>query len=88
MGENNVCLDIDNYLAAMQFLIATHSLCVYIPLPENCLTPHVIEEPANQNNTDVEMSPPLERSDDGSTYVFTSTHEPDEGTSVFGDVGK
>jgi hypothetical protein len=51
--------------------------------PDECPTPVVIEDPANDNNTD-EDEDGVEPHFEGATFHFTSGNEPDEQTGVYG----
>ncbi len=52
--------------------------------PEECPEPRLIEdEVQNENNTDTPQNPEVENQYQGSTFTFTSSNDPSEGTGVF-----
>lgn len=52
--------------------------------PEECPIPRIIEDPANANNTDEDEDDGVEPTFEGATFHFTSGHEPDDNTGVYG----
>jgi len=52
--------------------------------PSKCPVPTVIEDPASSHNTDEEHNPEIEHKFDGATFHFSSAHEPEKDTGVYG----
>ena len=75
--DQKACLNVDNYLTALKFLISNHLGYRKASIIENCPTPNDIEETANETNTEIEENTVMERKDAGSTHVFISAHETD-----------
>ena len=51
--------------------------------PSHCPQPTIIVDEDTPNNTDQEQDPNVEKSFAGTSFHFTSTHEPQEDTSVY-----
>ena len=78
--RNRAILDTALYVDMMTWLIRVSGHPAYTDLtpPEECPTPTILEDDANDNNTDDTQNPGVEQEYQGSTYTFTTSNDPSE----------
>mmetsp|Transcript_8806 Transcript_8806/g.14245 ORF Transcript_8806/g.14245 Transcript_8806/m.14245 type:complete len:508 (-) Transcript_8806:717-2240(-) len=76
--RNRAILDTALYVDMMTWLIRVSGYPAYTDLtpPEECPTPTILEDDANDNNTDDTQNPGVEQEYQGSTYTFTTSNDP------------
>jgi len=78
--RNRAILDTALYVDIMTWFIRVSGHPAYADLtpPEECPVPTILEDEANDNNTDAPQNPDVEQEYQGSTYTFTTSNDPTE----------
>ena len=80
IAKNKARLDVRQFLNILRWFIeeSGHPAFANMMLPENCPEPVVIEDVANQNNTDEEIDSEKESQFTGGRFFFPSAHQPND----------
>jgi hypothetical protein len=85
IARNKAILDTKLYVDLMTWFIRVSGHPAYRDLtpPEVCPAPRILEDDANENNTDISQNPDVEGEYQGSTFTYTSSSDPTENASTF-----